>query len=276
MMNDETMSTQQKTDAHLILHPRVEREWVHFDWAIYVDGRRQALYRSSSSRLQRDDGPLFPSFECRKAAQWLVSEDKKRFRSIQATAMGGLWDQEITLEMIKRNIPSSSNWYDRTQYSPRPDHWNITDFAVLPVRVCPRTGLVWWKNTDVFSWVPRLPLRRVFLLSILRKPLSGVIIGGGFSDLLKGFIFSPSSKAAGPTFLSGDRFHLIKVALGLKQRDPRAFLYEKKERIRKSQIVTFISRRIRKISKIRPVSKSEKFFFQALIGAKRLMDLVAA
>lgn len=66
------------------------------------------------------------------------------------------------------------------------------------------------------------------------------------------------------------------VSEGFPIRDPRAFLYEKKERIRKSQIVTFISRRIRKISKIRPVSKSEKFFFQSLIGVKRLMDLVAA
>jgi hypothetical protein len=276
MMNDETMSTQQKTDAILILYPRIEREWVHFDWAIYVDGRRRALYRSSSSRLQRDDGPLFPSFECRKAAQWLVSEDKKRFRSIQTTAMGGLWDQEITLEMIKRNIPSSSNWYDRTQYLPCPDRWNITEFAVAPVRICPRTGLVWRYRTEAFPLAMQFPPRRVFVLSLLRRPLSEVIIGGGFSNLLKAFIYGPSRKAAGPTFLSGDRFHLIKMALGLKHQDPRAFLYEKKERIRKSQIVTFISRRIRKISKIRPVSKSEKFFFQSLIGIKRLMDLVAA
>lgn len=269
------MNTEQKIDAVLILYPRVAREWVHFDWIIYVNGERRAVYSSSSSRMQREDSPLFPSFKCREAAQWLVSEDKKRFREKAAQQMAALWDQDITLEMIKRNAPCS-NWYDRAQYTPSFDHWNITEFAVMPVRICPRTGLVWRYRTEVCPLSINLPPRKVFVLSILRRPLSGVVIGGcGVISVLK-FAVGRGREWAGPTFLSGDRFNQIKAGLGITTCDPRAFLYEKKERLSKSQIVTFVRRRIRKISRMRPVSKSERFFFQSMIGAKRLMDFLAA
>lgn len=263
------MSTIQKTDAILILSPRIEREWVHFDWVVYVNGQRRALYKSWSSRCAADNGPLFPSFRHRDAVEWIVSEDKKSFRARATRTLGCLLDQDITLEMIKRNVPCS-NWYDRAQYTPSFDSWNITEFAVLPVRICPRTGIVWRYRTEEFSLSMQYPARRVFVLSILRRSGRDVVMRHPYS---RGEACKPCH---GPVFVSGDRLRRIWFQRGFPIRDPRAFLYEKKERIRKSQIVTFISRRIRKISKIRPVSKSEKFFFQSLIGVKRLMDLVAA
>jgi hypothetical protein len=269
MMNDETMSTQQKTDAILILYPRIEREWVHFDWVVYVNGKRRALYKSWSSRCATDAGPLFPSFRHSRAVEWLISEDKKGFRAKELRTMGGLWDQDITLEMIKKNAPYT-NWYDRAQYTPSFDRWNITEFAVLPVRICPRTGIVWRYRTEEFPVSMQYPARRVFVLSILRRSGRDVVMRYPYS------MGEACKPCPGPVFVSGDRLRRIWFQRGFPLRDPRAFLYEKKERIRKSQIVTFISRRIRKISKIRPVSKSEKFFFQSLIGIKRLMDLVAA
>jgi hypothetical protein len=283
------MNTEQKTDAILILCPRIEDRWVHFDWLYFVDGECVLRRKSTSTLSHNEQGPLFPSFRYNDVAEWLISDDKKKYREY-ALKNEGFCDMQMSVDLIKEN-DVSSYWYERT-WAPEAKELNIIDVYVFNApSIDPRNGEVWncpplllpcWNQPEINRYLPHCSKGSAFKIKRRRMADSAVI------SRLPWLVKTREACLLGidprrwmeckqeTVFLSGDRFKAIKELLYLKGPDPRAFLYEKKERIRKSQIVTFISRRIRKISKIRPVSKSEKFFFQSLIGIKRLMDLVAA
>jgi hypothetical protein len=277
---------QEPGHVDIILEPRLAKEYVHFDTLFFVNSKLINIRRSDSGW----GGDLTHSLKRISAIKYILSEDKKKFRTYE-----GFCDEGIKRDFFDGDTIGNGYWHsspdyrtvrlttDKTKINLEGEiqSYYINKVEVInPPYLCPKTGILWQyrnKENAVFSdkfWLFRqIPKHKLVseknffgsgkYLSVDREEKIWILDNEDHAydaDFL--------SNLPKTSFLSGKE--TISKRLGRNYRfkdlqDNRAFLL-KQPKPPKLAIIKSAARYLRKRMRISPLRPSEKKFFQ-MIGA---------
>lgn len=278
-------------ELDLILECEFARTWVHFHRNYYESGTDRLIFEMrSSSYCSSTYGVPHPSFQEDVAYEYLLAEDKKKFR----------------------NENSFFEYPDLIKETDRINQRRGLGVSVINKilvkngpYICPTTGVVWrpylhkrvgygqyetWvkNNNDYYSEqifrIKRIPefayswdyetlrdTNRVFYTDYMMPKKRAVRRGYTFHRELSCSQVIVQRRPVG-TFLPPLVFKWnARDQIGMK--NPRSFLYEKKEKPKKSFFKKYISRHLTRVRKLRPISSKEVSFFRSWLGVKELAAL---
>jgi len=236
----------------LILVPRIEQKWVHFDRWYFVNGK-YAKHHHARNNWEEPD--IF-SFNYIDAIQYILSDNKKETRSCS-----NICDGEVVVS--DKLLPIHGR---------RRDYWGfrwiedeiVSVSVVKNLFICPSTGIVWQAKIDCLDYNPfkrnfgfELTQRLWHFKSVKRN--SKFLYLYAHSDNL---INLPMPNTA---FLSGSILNFLwngnQYFSNFK--DHRGFL-NKTQPVSKIDIIKSAARYIKKATRIAPLSESTKRFFKTL------------
>jgi hypothetical protein len=234
----------------LILTPRIETKWVHFDRYYFVAGK---YVKHEIARNHWEELDAF-TFNFEDVIEYLTSDNKKEER-----LNSNIFDGEVCVSSELQPI-----------HGRRPDCWGfrwmqdeiVSVSVVKNLFICPSTGIVWNTKIDDLAWNPfkgdfGFPLtRRLWHFKSLQG--NSELLYAHRNDLIQ----LPMPETA---FLSGSILSFLwshtRYFSGLK--DHRSFLL-KPPPVSKHAIIKSAARHIKKISRIAPLSEATKTFFKNL------------
>jgi hypothetical protein len=246
----------------LILVPRIEQKWVHFDRWYFVNGK---YAKHEHARNNWEETSLF-SFKYIDVIKYILSDNKKEER-----IHSNIFDGEISI--LSQMLPI---------YGRRPDYWGfrwvqdeIASVSVVKnLYICPSTGIVWNTKIDDLDYNP---FKREFGFPLTQRLWHFKSVQGN-SCLLYNFLQAPTNLIEIPmpqtAFLSGSIFKFLWGYDCSSLKDHRGFLL-KAQPVSKTDIIKSAARYIKKITRIAPLSESTKKFFKTL-GALAHLKKAAA
>jgi hypothetical protein len=228
--------------AELILIPRLEKKWVHFDYLIKI----QDFYFFRRSEASVYTNPLYPSFYAHLAPDYIVSDNKKNYRkrgetffilpdSIDKNKFNDILLCQFDNSFYNDDLKIRCTGWDRGEYLKKLGmSWEdaripleIESVKVLnQVYICPSSGIVWQprKPTNAYTdrhWsFKKLPKWGTFDI-VYEQETDAYFIKNGKNK----------SKSA---FFSGEKvMELLNHTADKtqwKKFDPRLFLYSRKKR----------------------------------------------
>ena len=241
----------------LVLIPRIEFKWVHFDRWFYLNGEYHTHELARNVWDLRD--PFTFSFP--DAVAYLIDPDKKAFRSHNC-----FYDGEVEAAYFR-----SPNRFYKLRHKAWAYHNQNEIIDSIEVAknlfICPSTGIVWQHNEDDLDCNP---FQKNFGVSVHKRLWS-----------LKRYIPNKNLKTlhfcenhygklgkSKTAFLSGQALEYWKTeskwgGLLHDETDYRSFLY-KEHKISKPSIIKSAARYIKKISRVAPLSEATKKFFKTL------------
>jgi hypothetical protein len=229
--------------------PRVASEWVHFDLSLYdrniVDvtkdpvGVGELVYeRRSSSSTYGGNNLNNNSFRIDEVKEYILSEDKKEFRSKRPYFQEKEIESERLPMFFERDDQGQGVWVDI----------EIVHTCVFPVRICAHC-----LNISLYDLRPKPLLESRFIPNCVFQ----LVLCAGCNLDIK------NKNRPTSVFYSDKK----------TKSDPRAFLYESKEKPNKSFFKKYISRHLTRVRKLRPISSHEVSFFRSWLGAKDIAAL---
>jgi hypothetical protein len=238
-------------DVKLRLYPRFGNTWVHYDHELFRVDNGKSVGELRSGTDWGSGGATFPSWRAGNfTAKYITSVDKKQWR-FEEYRFREFWDKELKVNDFDDKIIINSR------------EFKIVDVDVEnPPYVCPQTGVVWMpkrREKTTFS-------KRLWLFAIAPKETNNFWVIN--SDECK---FYKTRYATSKTaFISGNVLRLI-FDYEPDIKDQRAFLHEREE-VSRFDVIKSAARHIKKISRVAPLSKSTRMFFQNLGALAHLMQ----
>jgi hypothetical protein len=247
----------------IVISGRIAKKYVHYDYDVFYKGRHIGEVRSRRNEREYGNEGIFP---CDIIERYIASEDKKTFRKSNPTFQEYIsWEFFDVLGL--KFFCQDQEFLDSCGI-PRPfckflnQKWgcyhittnDVNIIAVIPVKICPTCGDVFPNKENIeqinFSEYEGKPLIQFKRCSCCA---------------------SHSKKTLGTTYLSAANHSAF--FRDVSNKDPRAFLYEKKTNPKKSFFKKYISRHLTRVRKQRPISSHEVSFFRSWLGAKDIAAL---
>jgi hypothetical protein len=219
-------------------------------------------------------------------AQYIASEDKKKFREERSQFI----DREVVPADCFIYTDDISTGILHTRYYTEDEDEagyidvEIVDVRCLNVNICPSTGVIWMPEPESGKLYKKnyksghlFKLKRAPVIHYVDKKYKLV-------DWKNVYTLEKSEKVFEEKlnlFLSGAAlrqtvkdYDVYKWGVPSKKRDARAFLYEEVKKITKEKLVNLVSKRIKKVMKVRSIKAAEKRFFQSIVGLRELTKLI--
>lgn len=243
-------SNEDVIDVKLRLYPRFGNTWVHYDHELFrIDnGKSVGELRSATDWGSRD--ATYPSWRADIwVANYIASGDKKQWK--RKCSFHECWDRELSSNDFERIVWIGSQYF------------KITDVEVInPPYICPQTGVVWMPKRREKTTLSK----RLWFFAIAPKEEDNFWVIN--SDECK---FYKTRYATSKTaFISGNVLRLI-FDYEPDIKDQRAFLHEREE-VSRFDVIKSAARHIKKISRVAPLSKATRMFFQNLGALAHLME----
>jgi hypothetical protein len=258
-----TESIELQIPVDVVISGRIAKKYVHYDYDVFFKGRHIGEARSRRNESEEGNEGIFP---CDVIEKYITSEDKKTFRksnwgfqeyiSWEFFDVCGLkffcMDQEF-LDLCGIDRPFCKFMNSKFGCYNIITH-DVNIIAVIPVKICPTCGDVFHNEENMeqikFSKYEGKPLIQFKRCSCCA---------------------SHGKKTLVTTYLSAANHSAF--FRDISKRDPRAFLYEKKTKPKKSYFKKYISRHLNRVRKLRPISQKEVSFFRSWLGVKELAAL---
>jgi len=280
----------------LFLRPEFQRAYIYWDAEFWHGDELVAEYR-----MPREAGSTTYRYTPRAGlccsddmgAQWLLSNDKKQFRSIACERDNAFADfplhnpQAVCGPRHVARLQKNKDEWEATCYT-------IDNIEIQAVCLCPATGILWlppeiedWPNTTDRMFVVRKLLGRTgegypYQVHTTRNWSGWAYRSTVVTSALRPFIGDREHRSA---FLTQDRIKELKrcdLLRGytwidgdfLEVQNPRQFLEETK-RSAAETIKQSVRRRVQAIAQKRGIKPKERLFFRMILGARELRKMVS-